>query len=125
MIFKRFFVLARILFNFYEKLEVRFFQSSSKSKSNKELTNSEWICEATGDVSASFYKLRFLSKSTVEGWVKYIDQKNEVKVFSASFEKEKNLLKFHKEDDLFVAVYTKNKIAAVIDGQTMNFLRSA
>ena len=106
-------------------LEMRFFQSSSKSKSNKELTNSEWICEATGDVSASFYKLRFLSKSTVEGWVKYIDQKNEVKVFSASFEKEKNLLKFHKEDDLFVAVYTKNKIAAVIDGQTINFLRSA
>ena len=108
-----------------KKLEMRFFQSSSKSKSNKELTNSEWICEATGDVSASFYKLRFLSKSTVEGWVKYIDQKNEVKVFSASFEKEKNLLKFRKEDDLFVAVYTKKKIAAVIDGQTMNFIRSA
>ena len=75
---------------------MRFFQSSSKSKSNKELINSE-----------------------------YIDQEDEVNVFSASFEKEKNLLKFHKEDDLFVAVYSKSKIAAVIDGQTMNFLRSS
>ncbi len=125
MIIKRFLFWHEFCLTFEKKLEMRFFQSRSKSKSNKELTNSEWICEATGDVSASFYKLRFLSKSTVEGWVKYIDQEDEVKVFSASFEKEKNFLKFYKEDDLFVAVYTKNKIAAVIDGQKINFLRSA
>jgi hypothetical protein len=104
---------------------MKFFQSSSKFKINKGLINSEWICEATGDESASFYKLRFASKDFVEGWVKYTDHKNEVLVFSATYEKEKNLLKFRKDDDLFVAVYTKNKLTALIDGEAMNFLRSA
>ena len=106
---------------------MKFFQSNSKSKSrqNRELVHSEWICEATGDAMASFYKLRFGSNGSVEGWVKYRDEAHEVKVFTAIYEKEKNLLKFYKEDDVFVAVYSKNKIAAVIDGQTMNFLRSA
>lgn len=104
---------------------MKFFKSNSKSKFNKELINSEWICDATGDVNASYYKLRFASQEFVEGWVKYTNNEHEIKVFTATFEKEKNLLKFFKEDDIFVAVYTKSKIAAVIDGQTMNFSRSA
>ena len=102
---------------------MKFFQSSSKVKSNRELTHSQLICEATGDTNASFYMLRFTSQGNVEGWVKYADCKEEVKVFSASYVKEKNLLKFYKHDDVFVAVFSKEKIAAVIDGQTMNFTR--
>jgi len=103
---------------------MKFFSSSSKQRYNKELANSVWICEATDEVNATYYKLRFVAHDFVEGWVKYIDQEEESKVFLASFEKEKNLLKFFKDDDVFVGIYTKSKIAAVIDGQTMNFLRS-
>ena len=103
---------------------MKFFSSISKLKFNKELINSEWVCEATGEDLASYYKLRFVAQEHVEGWVKYIYHEEESKVFIASFQKEKNLLRFYKEDEVFVGIYTKNKIAAVIDGQTMNFLRS-
>lgn len=102
---------------------MKFFHSKpKKSKSTRELANSVWICEATGEPNVTHYSLRFAAVNFVEGWVKYKDQNEEIRVFSAIYTKEKNLLKFQKEDDLFVAVYSKEKIAAVIEGQTLNFI---
>ena len=86
---------------------MKFFSSSSKQRYNKELANSVWICEATDDVNATYYKLRFVAHDFVEGWVKYIDQEEESKVFLASFEKEKNLFGIDKLN------ITRSKIPAV------------
>jgi len=103
---------------------MKFFKNKSKKiKSSRALANTVWICETTRESNATYYLLRFAAVNFVEGWVKYKDQKEEIRAFSAVYSKENNLLKFQKEDDLFVAVYTKEKIAAVIDGQTLNFYR--
>ena len=105
---------------------MKFFPSKSKKKkSSPGLANSVWTCESTGESNVTYYSLRFAAVNFVEGWVQYKDQEEEVRVFSAVYTKEKNLLKFQKKDDLFVAVYTKDKIAAVIDGQTLNFYRQS
>ncbi|MBL6662374.1 MAG: hypothetical protein ISP65_05275, partial [Flavobacteriaceae bacterium] len=60
----------------------------------------------------------------VEGWVKYNSQEEEVKVFSADYKKKKNILHVKKEDDIFMAVYDKNQITAVLDGQKMSFSKT-
>jgi hypothetical protein len=103
---------------------MRFFQGGPKTKSSQILVVTDWICTRTDDSLIDFYKFHFSTAKTVEGWIKYSDQSEEFKAFSASYEKEQNLIRIRKEKEILVAVYSEPKIVAVIDGKTLNFIRS-
>ena len=100
---------------------MRLFRFTKKLRRSLALVGTVWMCTSTNEPDASYYKLIFTDVDQVEGWVKYNSQDGEVKVFSADYKKNKNILHVKKEDDVFMAVCDKNQITAVVDGQKISF----
>ena len=103
---------------------MRSFRFTKKIRQSLALVGTVWMCTSTNEPDASYYKLIFANEDQVEGWVKYNSQEEEVKVFYADYKKKKNILHVKKEDDIFMAVYDKNQITAVLDGQKMSFSKT-
>lgn len=70
---------------------MRFFQGGPKTKSSQILVGTDWICTRTDDSLIDFYKFHFSTAKTVEGWIKYSDQSEELKAFSEAMKKNKIL----------------------------------
>ena len=100
---------------------MQLFRFTKKLRHSLALVGTVWICSSTNEPDESYYKLVFTDADQVEGWVKYNSENKEVKVFSADYNKKKNILHVKKEEDIFMAVYEKNRITAVVDGQKMSF----
>ena len=96
----------------------------NKLKQSLALVGTVWICSSTNEPDETYYKLVFTDRDQVEGWVKYNSEKEEVKVFSADYPKKKNILHVKKQEDAFMAIYDKNQITAIVDGQEMNFSKA-
>ena len=103
---------------------MRLFGFTKKKKQSSTLVGTAWICTSTNETETLYYKLVFTDEDQVEGWVKYISQEEEVIVFSADYKKTKNVLHVKKEDDIFMAVFEKSQLTAVLDGQKMSFSKS-
>ena len=103
---------------------MRLFRFTKKIRQSLALVGTVWMCTSTNEPDASYYKLIFANEDQVEGWVKYNSQEEEVKVFSADYKKTKNVLHVKKEDDIFIAVFEKSQLTAVLDGQKMSFSKS-
>ena len=100
------------------------FQTFFKKRYLKEWVGSVWKCNANIESDATYYKLFFSSESEVEGWVKYKTDSEETNVFTAAYNKSKNLLEFKKGKELFVVICHKNKISAMIDGRSLQFFKT-
>jgi hypothetical protein len=100
------------------------FQTFFKKRYPKEWVGSVWKCNANIESDATYYKLFFSSEIEVEGWVKYKTDSEETNVFTAAYNKSKNLLEFKKGKELFVGICHKNKISAMIDGHSLQFFKT-
>lgn len=60
----------------------------------------------------------------MEGWVKYKSETEEINVFTAAYNKSKNLLEFKKGKEFFVGICHKNQITTLIDGRSLKFVKT-
>lgn len=100
------------------------FQTFFKKKRLKKWVGSVWRCNSNIEPDAAYYKLFFSTENEVEGWVKYKTNTEETNVFTAAYNKSKNFLEFKKGKEFFIGIYHKNQITALIDGRSLNFLKT-
>ena len=60
----------------------------------------------------------------MEGWVKYKTDTQETNVFTAAYNKSKNLFEFKKGNEFFVGICHKNQIRALIEGRSLKFVKT-
>ena len=100
------------------------FQALFKKKRLKKWVGSVWKCSSNIESEAAYYKLFFSTENEVEGWVKYKSETEETNVFTAAYNKSKNLLEFKKGKEFFVGICHKNQITALIDGRSLKFVKT-
>ena len=100
---------------------MKFLKTLAEKIQNNTLRSTTWICDQPATHEAEYYKLIFVSDTKVEGWVLFTNETKESHTFTATYTTSKNTIQFKKGEDCFVANYTKRRLVALVEGNSLHF----